>query len=223
MKKLISVVLAMALVLLMAACAGGKSGETETKNETTAATTAEATTAADGKKVLVVYYSSANTADADLVSKGTPYYDDVAATAVLANQIQKATGAVVVKLTPQADYPTDYDGVVDAAKQEADSDARPAFTALDVNPEEFDVIFVGYPLWWYKMPMLFYTFFDTYDFSGKTVIPFMTHAGSGESGTYDAIRALEPNAEVPEGIAINGDDVEKSEDEMAQWLEGLGY
>ncbi len=72
---------------------------------------------------------------------------------------------------------------------------RPAIKN-DINIADYDTIFIGYPMWWYTFPMIIYTLFDKYDFSGKTIIPFNTHMGSADGGTYDTIRELEPNATV---------------------------
>lgn len=71
--------------------------------------------------------------------------------------------------------------------------------------------------------MVMQTFFDTYDFSGKTIIPFNTHLGSGDGGTYDDIAELEPDATVSEGLAVSGEQVQDAETEVDDWLTGLGY
>ena len=90
--------------------------------------------------------------------------------------------------------------------------------------DDYDTIFIGYPIWWYDMPMIIYTFFDEYDFSGKTIIPFNTHEGSGDSGTHDEIRDLKPDATVLEGLAIRGGDMESDQTTTVQnWLEELGF
>ena len=176
---------------------------------------------AAGTKTLVIYFSSANTVDA--VSAATPYFDGVASTAVLANLIAGETGADVAKLTPVTDYPESYQDTADAARQEQNDNARPAFVALDVDPEDYDVIFIGYPVWWYELPMILDTFFDAYDFTGKTLIPFNTHEGSRDGGTWQDIEALEPGATVLEGIAVRGGRVDGAESDVHDWLKGLGY
>lgn len=107
---------------------------------------------------------------------------------------------------------------------EANSDARPEFKDLDINIDDYDTIFVGYPIWWYQMPMIMYTFFDEYDLSGKTIVPFNTHEGSGDSGTYSDIQDLEPDATVLDGLAIRGGDMEGDQTETVRnWLEDLGF
>lgn len=94
---------------------------------------------------------------------------------------------------------------------------------LGVDPTGYDIVFIGYPIWWYEMPMIMDTFFETYDFSGVTIIPFNTHAGSRDGGTYGDIRELEPNATVLDGLAISGSDAGKdsARTSVEEWLEGL--
>ena len=98
---------------------------------------------------------------------------------------------------------------------------------VEAYPEDYNetTIFIGYPIWWYELPMIMRTFFDTYDLSGKTIIPFNTHEGSGDGGTYDQIKTEEPNAKVLEGLPIRGGDIENtdSKDKVTEWLTGLGY
>ena len=99
---------------------------------------------------------------------------------------------------------------------------RPAIRN-DINIADYDTIFIGYPMWWYTFPMIIYTLFDKYDFSGKTIIPFNTHMGSQDGGTYDTIRELEPNATV----VMNGLPVEMKTAEtgapkqVEKWLKSL--
>jgi len=91
------------------------------------------------------------------------------------------------------------------------------------NLDDYDVIFIGYPIWWYTMPQAMYSFFEEYDFSGKTIIPFDTHYGSGNGGTFRRIAELEPDAEVKEGLAVHQNSVSSSRQTVVEWLEGLGY
>lgn len=232
MKKLLSFLLAAVLVLSLAACGAPKqtpetttttepltSGTTQTEP---AATQPVSTADTNGSKVLVLYFSAANTAGADVVSSATPKVDDNGVTAYLAGLIHEKVGGDLAAITPEQDYPTDYNGTVDAAKRERDADERPAFLPLGVNPEDYDVLFIGYPIWWYTLPMVLYTFFDTYDLAGKTIVPFNTHAGSGDGGTYDEIADFEPGATVLDGLAISGSSVgQDSAQQVESWLRGL--
>ena len=99
---------------------------------------------------------------------------------------------------------------------------RPAIKN-EIDLAGYDNIFIGYPMWWYTFPMIIYTLFDKYDFSGKTIIPFNTHMGSGDGGTYKTIRELEPNATVLEGLPVEMKAAEKGcEAAVSRWLAKVG-
>ena len=121
-------------------------------------------------------------------------------------------------------YPADGGDLIDYAADEQDEDARLELTTQIENLDDYDTIFVGFPNWWGDMPMPLYTFFDEYDFSGKTIIPFNSHNGSRFSGTIDTIAELEPDAEVIEdGFTINERDVPDAAEDIASWLDELGF
>ena len=88
--------------------------------------------------------------------------------------------------------------------REKDSNARPDIASAVENWDDYDIVFLGYPIWYGDMPMIVYNFLESYDFSGKTVIPFNTHEGSGQSGTQSRIEAAVPDATVLNGLAIRG-------------------
>ncbi len=182
----------------------------------------EITAEEEGERILVVYFSSANTTGPDVVSGATPRMDDIGSTVLLAQYVHDRVGGDLAPITVTEDYPEDYNSTADQALEEQNADARPGFT-LAVDPEEYDVIFIGYPIWWYRLPMILNTFFDTYDLSGKTIVPFNTHAGSRDGGTYQQIEELEPGATVLGGLAIAGERVDRNEDDVADWLASLGY
>ena len=166
----------------------------------------------DEGKILTVYFTWSNT------------------TEQMADYIHGKVGGDIVRLNPTDPYPyppneANYQLTADRAKQERDSDSRPTFENLGVNPEDYDTIFIGYPIWWYTVPMIINTFFDSYDLSGKTIVPFNTHQGSRDGGTYDHIRELEPNAKVCNGIFIHNFDTlsDSIKKEIDEWLAELGF
>src|SRR5699024_757010 len=106
---------------------------------------------------------------------------------------------------------------------EQQEDAGPELSTVIENIEQYDTIFLGYPNWWGDMPMAIYTFLDTYDLSGKTIAPFITHGGSGLSGTPENIQEEELNASVTEGLAIDGDEASDSSEDVVEWLNSLGF
>ena len=151
------------------------------------------------------------------------YFSQTGNTETVANIIHDNVGGDIVKLETTEAYPSDYDELVDYAQQEQQEDARPELSTVIENIEQYDTIFLGYPNWWGDMPMAIYTFLDTYDLSGKTIAPFITHGGSGLSGTPENIQEEELNATVTEGLAIDGDEASDSSEDIVEWLNSLGF
>lgn len=110
--------------------------------------------------------------------------------------------------TKYPEEPADYHEIEEMAFRERETNARPAIKN-EIPIADYDVIFVGYPIWCYTLPQVMFTLFDQYDFAGKTIIPFNTHEGSGDGGTYKTIAELEPDAKILKGLAIRGFDMEK--------------
>ena len=129
-------------------------------------------TSLDSSKVLVVYFSQSGN------------------TQKLAKLISDRVGGDFVRIETVQTYPTEYNELADFAKNERDNNIKPELKDLEIDIDDYDTIFIGYPIWWYQMPMAMYTFFDTYNFDGKTIVPFNTHEGSGNGGTYDDIKEL---------------------------------
>jgi len=197
--------------------------ETEVNTTTAEETTTQTISQGSENNVLVIYFSASNTKDADAVSSATPMVGDDSATDWFAGLIADRFDADIMKVVPSVDYPLDYDSLADAAKTEADTDARPVFEKLDVDPSSYQTVFIGYPIWWYKLPMVMESFFDSYDFTGVTIIPFNTHAGSWDGGTYDMIRDREPGATVLEGRPLTGDKAgsEEAVEVITEWMDAL--
>lgn len=143
-----------------------------------------------------------------------------------AKVIANKTGGRLVEIQCATKYPqepSEYPEIEKMAYEERDSNVRPAIMN-EIPIADADVIFVGYPIWCYTLPQVMFTLFDQYDFSGKTLIPFNTHEGSGDGGTYETIKKLEPDANVLNGLAIRGFDMEKNQDEVIEtWLKQLGF
>lgn len=149
------------------------------------------------------------------------YFSETGNTRKLAKLISDEVGGDFRRIETVKPYPTGGE-LFDYTKKERDNDERPELKDLDVNMDEHDVVFVGYPIWWYTLPMPIYTFFDKYDFDGKIIVPFNTHEGSGDGGTYSTIKTLEKDAKVLDGLAIRGGDMESDQtDRVRNWLKGL--
>lgn len=165
---------------------------------------------AQQKKILVAYFSHTQT------------------TEKVALEIHRRVGGDLFKIETVQSYPTEHRETVDYAEKERDSDARPALKTSVEDMASYDVIFIGYPIWWYTLPMPLFTFLESYNLAGKIVIPFCTHGGSRLSGTEDVIQKLHPDTKILEGLAVDRKIIRKSPDSGAQkpvadWLAKLGY
>lgn len=181
----------------------------------------------DGSNILIAYFTAGENSDVDVVSSASVTTVDGEAKGRLravADMIQTQTGGTLFSIQTSVDYPGDGGALIDYAAEEQEEDARPELTSHIENLDDYDVIFIGYPTWWYDMPQALYSFFDEYDFSGKTIIPFNVHNGSHFSGTIETIQDLEPDAEViTDGFTVSERDVAGAAGDVADWLGGLGY
>lgn len=178
-----------------------------------------------GGKVLVAYFSVPETDGVDASSGASRLVTGgklQGNTEYVATVISEATGGDLFEIKTVHTYPGSHKELIDAAKKESDDNARPQLATHIKDLKEYDVIFVGFPNWWYDMPKPLYTFFDEYDFSGKTVVPFCTHGGSRFSSAIKTIREMEKNATVLNGYTINRDRVAESKEGILKWLEKIG-
>lgn len=221
MKKIISLFMALAMVLSLAACSINEAPSETTAEESSSQTNESipAPSNTNGKN-LVVYFSMP-----DNVDDSTVVIDDetLGNTQYMAYVIQETVGADIFRIEPETPYPTDHDTLVDLASEEQSENARPKIKDTIANFDTYENIFVGYPNWWGDMPMILYSFFEEYDFSGKTIIPFNTHGGSGFSGTISTIKELEPDAEVLDGKSISRNDIQDAKQEIVDWVNSLGF
>ena len=180
-----------------------------------------------GSNILIAYFTAVENSGVDAVASAS--YSTVNGEAVgrlraIADMIQQNTGGDLFSIRTSVVYPTDGGELIDYAAQEQDENARPELTSHIENLDQYDTIFVGYPNWWADLPMAVYSFFDEYDFSGKTIIPFNVHNGSRFSRTIETIQELEPNATVIEdGFTTSEQNVPKAADDVASWLQEIGY
>ncbi len=219
MKKIISLFMALAMVLSLAACSTNQSTGESTPEESSLQTNESTPTPsnANGKNLVVYFSMPDNVDDSTVVIDG----ETLGNTQYMAYVIQETVGADIFRIEPETPYPTDHDKLVDLAKEEQNDNARPKIKDMIENFDTYENIFVGYPNWWGDMPMILYSFFDEYDFSGKTIIPFNTHGGSSFSDTISTIKGLEPNAEVLDGKSISRNDIQDAEQEIVDWVNSI--
>lgn len=143
---------------------------------------------------------------------------------LIANWIAEETGGDLFSIKTQNKYSSDYDECLNQARKERDNNERPALVERVNNIDDYDVIFLGFPNWWYTCPMAVFTFVESYDLSGKTIIPFCTHGTGGLSRTIRDLKNLLPeNCEVLEPIGVYRPEVKNSKSKVLDWLRKLGY
>ena len=231
MKRFFAWLLMLALVFGMAGCGQSNQEDTPSNPESestvisdpTPDVTGESTQPENGtdsasSKVLIAYFSrTGENYSVGVIDKGN--------TAIVAELIAAQTGGDLFEITPITPYPSDYREMLDIASQEASENARPQISESVANMADYDTVFIGYPIWHGDMPMIVYNFLESYDFTGKTVIPFNTHEGSGQAGTQSTIASMLPDATVLNGLAIRGDTAQNAHDDaeeaVVEWLDGL--
>ena len=181
------------------------------------------------KKSLVVYFSMPETDNPQNMTREEENSTVVINGKVLGNTqyvaqlIQEMIDGDIFRILPQKPYPTDHRTLVDLAREEQEQDARPAIAGKLEAPEAYDTIFIGYPNWWGDMPMILYTFLEQYNFSGKTLIPFCTHGGSGFSRTIQTIQEKQPDATViRNGYSLSRSRMERAPSSVSEWLKEIG-
>jgi flavodoxin len=156
------------------------------------------------KKVLIVYYSrSGNTRE-------------------IANQIHRSAGGDIFEIQVVKPYPEDYEEVKKIAMQEQQSGVKPALKAKLTNFGSYDVIFAGTPIWWGTIAAPVKSFLSEYDFSGKTIVPFTTHGGSGLGRSVADISKLCPKATILDGLAVSGRNAKTAQNDVSAWVQKLG-
>ena len=219
MKKIFLLLL---MILTVSGCGGESQDKTSAEPDKVSSVDKApiATASAADKKILVVYFSrTGEEYNVGRITKGN--------TAIVAEYIAQKTGADTFEIKPAAPYPDEYEACTELAKQELESNARPALSKNIDNLAQYDTIFLGYPIWWGAVPRVVMTFLESNDFSGKTIIPFCTHGGSGLAGTEREIKDACPNAEILSGLAVVGksaqNDFDAAQKDIDAWLKEFGY
>lgn len=206
MKKLLSILLSATMLLAMTACGTQQSVPVEPSQPEPSAEpvpAAEPNTDTDNHHILIAYFSwSGNTAK-------------------LAEMIADQTGGDLFAVEPETPYSDDYNTVVDQAKEEQSENARPAVANTVDNWQDYDTVFIGYPNWWSDVPMVMLTFMESYDWNGKTVVPFCTSGGGGFGNGVKSITDAAPGASILDGFHVNGSSVDSAQSDVTEWLNEL--
>ena len=223
MKKWTSLFLALAMALSLAACGSSNQGNTPEPPASVSGSTAEETpteepaeepseepaesetpTTEDSSSVLIAYFSwSGNTEQ-------------------VAQIIQQETGGDLFEIAPATAYTDDYNELLDIAQQEQSDNARPELAGQVENWEQYDTVFVGYPNWWSDAPMAVYTFVESYDWDGKTLVPFNTSASGGFGRSLPGLEESAAGASILDGISLTERTLGNAQSEVTTWLNELG-
>ena len=171
---------------------------------------------AQKSKAIVIFFSHAG----ENYSVGNI---EVGNTKIVADYITEVTGADQFEVVAVKSYDMPYNKLIDVAKKEQQAGEKPAFKGKIDNLADYDIVFVGTPIWWGTFPQVMFTFFDTYDLSGKKVYPFSTHEGSGLGSIVRDLRRIYPKADIQKGFSIYGHDVRTGKDKVTKWLAGIGF
>ena len=196
MKRILALILALLMLFTLAACGGSANDSDEP------ADAAEQQTEASDE-------AEESTDDTKIAEEGE-------------------TGGDLYRVTAVDPYPEDYNATADRAKEEQDNDVHPEIV-VDITEEQmaqYDTVFFGFPVWGYDLPMSMWTFLESYDFSGKTIIPFFSHEGSSNgANALPTIESLAKGATVrsDDALSVRGGNVDGAESEVREWVQGLDY
>ncbi len=232
MKKLLSAVIALTMISALVACGSPVGGAEPSSN-------VQSPTAAPAETMIISQPETAPTPQPEsaptLQTESEPmdvteqsqggtlitYFSWSGNTAELAEMIQAETGGDLFEITTETPYTEDYDALLDQAQQEQRDNARPALSGQVDNWDSYSVIFVGYPNWWSDTPMAVLTFLESYDFTGKIVVPFCTHGSSGFGRSLSSVEASASGAIILEGFEVRGANVGSAQSDVASWISSL--
>ena len=240
MRKIAVIMLSFLLVLSLVACSNDQpeaaatqlpSPQAEAPSAAPAADAGEtsepsaAEGAASSGNILIAYFSVPETDGVDTVAGASRVVVDgevLGNNQYIAQLIQQETGGDLFRIETVQEYPGSHDPLLEFAYNERAENARPELATQIENLDGYDVVFLGYPNWNADLPMPLYTFLEEYDFSGKTIVPFTSHGGSGFSRTIQTIQQLQPGATVVEdGLSISRNSVPDAQSDVTAWVAGL--
>lgn len=244
MKKIISFLLVIAVMISLSGCGEGKAEEGKSIDDIPAESTSQSDTeeASDesaedttsdnivisGERNLIVYFSrvgnteypegiDASTSASIVIDK-----DTFGTTEYVARMIQESIGGDIHLIQTKESYPADFDELRDVNHEEMNAGFLPPLIESNLNMEQYDTVFIGYPVWATDVPQAVLSFLDEYDLTGKTVVPFCTHDGYGAGGSYHTIREASHAAVSPDGLAIEAKDVPSAKNTVTEWLSAIG-
>lgn len=230
MKKITALILSVVLVFSLAACSNTQQNDasdpvsSEVHSLVAESTPAEGTET-EGSNILIAYFTYGENAelpdDVDASSSASIqiFNGEVTGnTGVMAHMIAEASGGELFSIRTVEPYPNNYNDTVDVGETEKNNGIHPELATHIENLDQYDTIFVGFPIWWYVAPTIINTFLESYDFSGKTIVPFATSGGSGMGNTNEKLAPSCPGAILMKGKMLNG---LLSQEELKAWVKSL--
>ena len=202
------------LTFLITACS---SSQNSTDNNEPASTD-EIIRKSDKEEIPITTEEADVTEKAETSNKSlVAYFSYTGNTEEAAEEIVSYTGGDLKEIERVTAYPEDNEAFMEEAEAEINNNARPVIKVDLESIDEYDVIFVGYPIWWDKAPAMIATFLESYDFAGKTIVPFCTSSSDGIEKSIDIFTEICPDAVIAEGLAV------KNQDDIKTWLDKLGF
>ncbi|MBR6310565.1 MAG: flavodoxin [Paludibacteraceae bacterium] len=199
MNKLKSIILAVSALLI-----GVSSSGQTTKNQTNM-----------GKSIVIFFSHAGENYAVGNIKVGN--------TKIVADYISEFTGATQFEIVPDKNYDMPYSELIKVAKDETNKGELPSYKGKIDNIDQYDVIFIGGPIWWGTYPQVMFTFFKDYDLNGKTIVPFTTHEGSGLGSVVSDLKQAYPRAKFAQSFSIYGHEVRTGKEKVEKWVKGLQY
>lgn len=226
--------LTLAMLCFVTACGSQESGDismqetyfSEDITETEPADRADGQQTSEHNKILIAYFTWAeNAADTSKVDATTSAsVQPPGNVAQMAAWIQQEVGGELFSIRVEEPYPADYDACLDRAADEKAENARPKLVEKVSHLSEYDVVFLGYPNWWYSAPMAVFSFLEENDLSGKSIVLFCSHGTGGLASSVKDISAVLPDSQIESNVlGVYRDDIPQSQETIQNWLEEIGY
>lgn len=228
---------ALVMAVILTGCSSQPNASTDTTEDTSTAvvhqeqediTPTETNSAeADSGKILIAYFTWSdntiveNPEAVDIDASTSASVLPPGNTGLMASYIQQYTGGDIFSIRTVQPYSSNYDECLEQADAELAGQVRPELIESVENMDEYDIIFLGYPNWWSSCPMAVFSFLEEYDFTGKTVIPFVAHGTGGVGRSLIDIREMIPEADIRDEISFSRENIAGSQAQIESWLEEL--
>lgn len=228
MKKIISLWIVCLLLFSLTACTGSPSGNSVQESPSAGSST-QSSTSSEMNSEAASTTESHSASSSSVLPEQEPtgnkiliaYFSRTGSTEQIATIIQELTGGELHRIETSEPYPEDYNDVLARASQEQQDNARPDLSATIADMDGYDTVFIGYPIWLSDTPMAVLSFLESYDLSGKTIIPFCTHGGGGSGQSFERVKSAAPGAAVLEGFSITGSSANEAQSPVSDWLDSL--